>query len=90
VFPDLAGWTVAGRHGALGRVLSSGPDSQGDASASLLVRGGTTEALYYHVPVSLVTGIAVEERVVEIDADIDDFAPHLRPDGSVDLFPVER
>jgi hypothetical protein len=34
-----------------------------------------------------VTQVASPARVVQVDADITDFTPHLRPDGSIDLFP---
>lgn len=84
----LEGWTVAGRHGPLGRVVLH-DDERRDESDVLLVRGGTTKVLYYHVPVGLVARVATGRQVLHIDADIDDFTPHLRPDGSVDLFPAD-
>jgi hypothetical protein len=53
----------------------------------LLVRGGTTQALYFHVPVDLVSAVASSRCDLRIDADVSDFTAHLQPDGSVDLFP---
>ena len=84
---DVAGWTVSGRHGPLGHVV---PPEDGDwgtnQSPLLLVRGGTSYALYFHVPVELVTAVARGRCDLRIDADVSDFTAHLRPDGSVDLF----
>jgi hypothetical protein len=82
------GWRVSGRHGLLGRVVPSDSDRHPHDRESLLVRGGTSEALYYHVPVALVTRIALKKRLVHVDADIADFTAHLRRDGSVDLLPT--
>lgn len=88
--PDVAGWTVAGRHGPLGHVVPSDNEDRPSGSTSLIVRGGTSHVLYYHVPVALVTRVALSRRMLQIDADIADFTAHLRPDGSVDLFPAAR
>lgn len=87
---DIAGWTVTGRHGQLGRVvLPENGDWGTDANPQLLVRGGTNHALFFHVPVELVTTVARCRCDLRIDADVSDFTAHLRPDGSVDLFPSE-
>lgn len=88
--PDLAGWAVSGRNGHLGIVVSDEGNELGrdDPEARrLLVRGGTTDALYFHVPVELIMTVARGRCVLKIDADVSDFMAHLRPDGSVDLFP---
>jgi hypothetical protein len=85
---DVAGWTVSGRHGQLGHVV---PPEDGDWGTEdhplLLVRGGISHALFFHVPVELVTTVARGRCDIHIDADISDFTAHLRPDGSIDLFP---
>lgn len=88
--PEVSGWTVDGRHGTLGHVVSSQGDERLRDAHDLLVRGGTTHILYFHVPMTMVHRIAADSRVLEIDADISDFAAHLRPDGSIDLFPRLR
>ena len=84
---DVAGWTVSGRHGQLGRVV---PPEDGDWGSDehplLLVRGGTSLALFFHVPLELVTTVARGRCDIRVDADVSDFTAHLRPDGSVDLF----
>ncbi len=90
--PDVAGWSVSGRNGHLGLVVSDGR-GEGDSGLDdlearrLLVRGGTTDALYFHVPFELITSVARGRCDLKIDADVSDFVAHLRPDGSVDLFP---
>jgi hypothetical protein len=57
------------------------------AGRRLLVRGGTTDALYFHVPIDLIMTMAQGRCALKIDADVSDFIANLRPDGSVDLFP---
>ena len=88
---NIAGWTVTGRHGQLGQVVRPENGDWGtDENRRLLVRGGANDALYFHVPVELVTTVARCRCDLRIDADVSDFTPVLRPDGSVDLFPSER
>jgi len=90
--PEFAGWSVSGRNGYLGLVVSEclvdsteiGPDDQ--KARQLLVRGGTSDALYFHVPAELITTVARGRCDLRIDADVSDFLPHLRADGSVNLF----
>jgi hypothetical protein len=85
----LFGWTVLGRHGPLGRVIDAGDCNRStDSNHVLLVRGGTTDVLYYHVPLELVSRVMPARRSIRIDADVSDFAAQLRPDGSVDLLHV--
>lgn len=84
----VTGWTVSGRHGRLGRVVDSDDCDRSTDSEHLLVRGGTTDVLYYHIPLKLVRQVAMTRRSIRIDADISDFTAHLRADGSVDLFHI--
>ena len=84
----MSGWMVTGRHGPLGRVVPHTSAGRATESQSLLVRGGRTHVLYFHVPVARVTHVLRRARIVQVDADIADFSAHLRPDGSIDLFPV--
>jgi hypothetical protein len=88
--PDLAGWSVSGRNGHMGIVVSDEAYEARPADLEarrLLVCGGTTHALYFHVPIELITTVAQGRCALKIDADVSDFMAHLRPDGSVDLFP---
>jgi hypothetical protein len=86
---DVAGWTVSGRHGPLGRVVQpESADWDADEHPLLLVRGGRSRALLFHVPLELVTVVARSRCEIRIDADVSDFSAHLRADGSVDLFPI--
>ena len=84
---EVAGWTVAGRHGRLGEVIEPGADDFEADETELVVRGGTSQALFFHIPVDLVTNVARSRCWIRVDADVADFAPHLRSDGSVDLYP---
>jgi hypothetical protein len=83
---DVTGWVVAGRHGTIGRVVQAAGDGAPEGEV-LLVQGGTSHVLFFHVPMRLVTRVAPGRRMLSIDADIADFVAHLRDDGSVDLFP---
>jgi hypothetical protein len=84
---EVAGWTVAGRHGRLGEVVEPGASDFAVDETQLVVRGGTSQALFFHIPVELVTNVARSRCWIRVDADVADFAPHLRTDGSVDLYP---
>jgi hypothetical protein len=81
----LAGYQVDGRHGRLGTVIDPGSEGREAEEAELLVRGGASDALYYHVPASSVARVSTERRTVMLDLDVIDFTPRLRDDGSVDL-----
>ena len=84
---DVAGWTVSGRHGQLGHVV---PPEDGDWGSDehplLLVRGGTSHALFFHVPLELVTTVARGRCDIRVRRRR--LGLHCAPtsDGSVDLF----
>ncbi len=84
----LVGFRVDGRHGRLGTVIAADDATVDGESSELLVRGGASDALTYHVPVSVVGEVSVERRTVTLDLDVVDFTPRLGDDGSVDLFLV--
>lgn len=82
----LMGFEVHSPGGPLGVVVDlerSGRDSSGTA---LVVRGGVSSALYYHVPVRLVSSISKAQRSLSVQTSSGDFDPQLRGDGSVDLY----
>jgi hypothetical protein len=81
----LVGFRVDGRHGRLGVVIDNGSDGRDAEESELLVRGGASDALYYHVPTSSVARVSTEKGTVTLDLDVIDFTPRLREDGSVDL-----
>jgi hypothetical protein len=83
---DLDGYRVLGRSGLLGVVDGArrGPRDP------LLVCGGVSGALTYHVPLSHVRDVSVENRTVSVDLDVTDFVPTLLPDGTIELHATHR
>lgn len=86
---SLTGFRVDGRHGRLGIVIDAESEGREVEQAEILVRGGASDALYYHVPTAVVTVVSRERRTVTLDLDVIDFTPRLRDDGSVDLYLVQ-
>jgi hypothetical protein len=84
----LVGFRVDGRHGRLGTVVPAAEPIAADQMSELLVRGGASDALTYHVPLSVVAAVSAESRTVRLDLDVVDFTPRLGDDGSVDLYLV--
>lgn len=82
----VAGFEAVARGGPLGVVVDATRAGRSSAPDHLLVRGGVSEALYYHVPIRHVTSVFPVRRALAVDVETDDFAPRLRPDGSVDLY----
>jgi hypothetical protein len=75
------------RHGELGTVVmveTDGIDSAPDAP-TLLVRGGSTKLLLYHLPLDRVTLVSREERLAISNVDVADFGARLTDDGRVEL-----
>jgi hypothetical protein len=85
----LIGYRVDGRHGRLGTVIDAEGEEREAEQSEILVRGGASDALFYHVPSSVVVDVSRERRTVTLDLDVVDFAPRLRDDGSVDLYLVQ-
>lgn len=77
-------YEVRGRHGTLGVVVAT-TDSVSAGGEELVVRGGRSALLRYHVPAARVCGLSVEGHTVDVDVDVADFAPRVGRDGSVDL-----
>ncbi len=84
----LVGFRVDGRHGRLGTVVPADDRTAADQISELLVRGGASDALTYHVPLSVVAAVSTESRTVMLDLDVVDFTPRLGDDGCVDLYLV--
>lgn len=83
--PDLLGYRVRGRHGELGIVVDRrGFRGTGD-DPTILVRGGVSDALLYHVPATRLRSVSRATRTATIDVDVADFVPRLGDDGSVEL-----
>jgi hypothetical protein len=78
---DLDGFRVLGRSGVLGVVAAAEQPERN----LLIVRGGVSGALTYHVPLDHVRTVSPETRTVHLDLDVTDFVPSLRPDGKIEL-----
>lgn len=74
---------MLGSHGGLGTVVGI-ELMTGDVDV-LIVRGGMSEALVYYVPSERIVEVSTESSTVLADADVADFVPHLRDDGTVVL-----
>lgn len=76
---------MLGRYGELGTVVDT-ELAPGDMDGpALVVRGGVSEALVYHVPSRRILGVSNENCTVTVDADVTDFVPLLSADGTVVL-----
>jgi hypothetical protein len=80
---DPVGFRVHGRHGPLGVVLAA--EEEDESPPVLVVRGGMSDALTFYVPEDWVRAVSEETRILLVDADIGDFVPSLRRDGTVEL-----
>jgi hypothetical protein len=84
----LVGCGVFGRRGYLATVATEqgGDDgNDGNDGAVILVRGGVSDALVFHLPASRVRSVSPTQRTVTIDADVGDFVPRLGDRGTVEL-----
>ena len=79
---DVVGYRLLGRHGELGFVEG---ELSPDGDVKLVVRGGVSHALVYHVPRRRIVEVSAGRRTVTADVDVADFAPFLREDGVVVL-----
>lgn len=83
---QVLGYEVHAPGGPLGVVVDDERSGDGQASSVLLVRGGVSSALYYHLPTALVASISPGQRALSVRVTASDFSPRLRHDGSVDLY----
>jgi hypothetical protein len=81
---DLVGYRVLGRQGELGRVVDL-EDVEEPEGFALLVRGGVSDALIYHLPAIRLVGISHDTGTVAADVDVADFVPTFGDGGTVDL-----
>ena len=84
-FADLVGYRMLGRHGELGRVVELEGIEGAPESSTLVVRGGVSDALIYHVPAMRLVSVSRETGTVEADVDVADFVPSLGDGGTVEL-----
>jgi hypothetical protein len=82
---DLVGFRVLGRQGELGHVVElEGLESAPGASA-LVVHGGVSGSLVYHVPAMRLIGVSHETGTVSADVDVGDFVASFGDSGTVEL-----
>jgi hypothetical protein len=82
---DLVGYRVLGRQGELGRVVDLEGLEHAPEASMLVVRGGVSGALVYHVPAMRLIGISRESGTVSADVDVADFIPSFGDSGTVEL-----
>jgi hypothetical protein len=81
---SIDGYSVFGRHGFLGTVVGNdrAPD---DPAGTIVVRGGISDALLFHLPATRLRSISPSRRTVTVEADVGDFVPRLGEGGTVEL-----
>jgi hypothetical protein len=72
--------------GALGTVVEADSAKGGDHDLRLLVRGGTNERLFFHLPLARIHEIVPGQRTVISEVDVTDFTARLNDDGTVGLY----
>jgi hypothetical protein len=82
---ELAGYRVLGRQGELGRVVNWEGLEGASESSTLIVRGGVSGALVYHVPAMRLIGVSRETGTVSADVDVADFIARFGEGGTVEL-----
>jgi hypothetical protein len=78
----LVGYRLLGRYGDLGIVEG---ESSAGGELMLVVRGGVSRALVFHVPMRRTLDVSAQRRTVTVDVDVADFVPSLGDDGTVVL-----
>lgn len=85
---SIVGFEACGRYGALGTVIEVVRGA--DAHATVVIRGGVSNALLFFVPCARVRSVSARRRTVILDVDLGDFDPSLREDGTVELWAAPR
>lgn len=84
-FSDLVGYRVLGRQGELGRVVDLEGHQGAPESSALVVRGGVSDSLVYHVPAVRLVSVSRKTNTVRADVDVADFVPSFGDGGAVEL-----
>lgn len=84
---DLVGYRMLGRQGELGHVVDLEGLEEVPESSTLVVRGGVSDALVYHVPAVRLVSVSHETGTVRADVDVADFVPSFGDRGTVELRP---
>jgi hypothetical protein len=84
-FSEFLGYRVLGRQGELGRVVDLERFGGAPEHVLLVVRGGVSGALVYHVPAVRLVSVSREFGTVMADVDVSDFVPSFGDFGAVEL-----
>jgi hypothetical protein len=76
---------VLGRFGEIGRVVGTEREDNDPETIGLVVRGGISEALVFHVPAERLLRVSSARETVYADVDIADFLARLDQEGRVEL-----
>ncbi len=82
---DLVGFRILGREGELGHIVDYEDLEGAPGAAVLVVRGGVSDSLVYHVPAMRLLSVSRETCTVRTDVDIADFVPRFGEGGTVEL-----
>lgn len=82
---DLVGYRLLGRQGELGRIVHLEGLEGAPQSSTLVVRGGVSDALVYHVPAVRLMTVSRETGTARADVDVADFLPSFGDRGTVEL-----
>jgi hypothetical protein len=82
---DLVGFRILGRQGELGHVVGLEGFEEASEACTIVVRGGVSDSLVYHVPAIRLVGVSRETRTDRADVDIADFVPTFGDCGTVEL-----
>lgn len=83
--PTFVGWRVLGRQGELGVVVEADNLAAPSEDSTIVVRGGVSDALQYHVPATHLVSISPVTRTLRVDVDVADFVPSFGEGGTVEL-----
>ena len=82
----LDGFEVRGRIGSLGFITAADDDAVvPGVAAELVVIGGRSSLLHFHIPLEHITSVSKKTRSVSVDVDVVDFTPRVGDDGTVEL-----
>jgi hypothetical protein len=81
---DIVGYRVLGTRGELGVVVDLPPAREPEPEV-ILVQGGVSNSLTFHVPTHRVRSLSRESRTIYVDIDLLDFIPRLDENGAIEL-----
>lgn len=82
---SLVGFEVRGRIAGLGVVAAPASADDLPGAPELVVIGGRSSLLHFHIPLERVTNVSRRTRTLKVDVDVIDFTPRIADDGTVEL-----